>query len=42
MLTGGVAVMTALCVVVAGVEPAAFVAVTTPRIVKPTSAATSV
>ncbi len=42
VFTGGTAVMTALWVVVAGVEPPAFVAVTTPRIVEPTSVAVSV
>ena len=42
VLTGATAVMTALWVVVDAVEPPAFVAVTTPRIVLPTSAAVSV
>ena len=42
VFVGGTAVMTALCVVVEDVEPAAFVAVTVPRIVLPTSVAVRV
>src|SRR5689334_21345747 len=41
-LTGGAAATLAVCVVAAGVEPAAFVAVTTTRSVCPASAAVSV
>ena len=42
VLTGGAAAMTAVCVLAALVGPAALVAVTTARIVLPTSAPASV
>ena len=42
VFTGAIAVTTALCVVVDAVEPPPLVAVTTPRIVEPTSALVSV
>ena len=42
MFTGGSATTTAVCAEVAGTLPALFVAVTTTRIVAPTSAGVSV